>query len=129
MPDVTVQSVDEMEPLFGGLFVRARAGLGVTAFGLQVENLPANHQDYPEHNHDSDGQEEVYTALSGSAQLQADGQSWDLTPGVFARVGPGQSRKIVTGGDACQLLVIGATPGQGYEAPPFTELGAPAPGA
>jgi mannose-6-phosphate isomerase-like protein (cupin superfamily) len=128
MSDVTIRSVDQMEAIFGGLFVRARAELGVTSFGIQVENMPANHEAYPEHNHEGDGQEEVYTVLSGSAQLQADGQSWDLTPGVFARVGANQSRKIVTTGEGCQLLAIGGTPDKAYEVAPFTELGGPIPG-
>ncbi|MGI9659793.1 MAG: cupin domain-containing protein [Gaiellaceae bacterium] len=129
MADVTVESADNMEAIFGGGFVRARAALGVTAFGMQVENLPANHTDYPEHDHAQDGQEEVYTVLSGAAQLEADGQTWDLTPGVFARVGANQKRKISTGSEPCSLLAIGGTPGQAYEVPPYTELGAPAPGA
>ena len=129
MADVTVKSVDEMESLFDGLFVRARAELGVTSFGMQVENMPANHESYPEHAHAEDGQEEVYTVLSGSATLEADGQSWPLTPGIFARVGPNQTRKISTGSEPCSLLAIGATPGQVYEAAPYTEVGAPAPGA
>lgn len=129
MADVTVKSVDDMEALFDGLFVRARAELGVSAFGMQVENMPANHEQYPEHAHEEDGQEEVYTVLSGSATLEADGQSWDLQPGVFARVGANQKRKITTGSEGCRMLAIGGTPGKSYEAPPVTELGGPVPGA
>ena len=89
----------------------------------------ANDDSYPEHDHEADGQEEVYTVLSGSAQLEADGQTWDLAPGVFPRVGPNQKRGISTGSEPCGLLAIGSTPGQAYEIPPYTELGAPAPGA
>ena len=118
-----------MKALFGGLFVRARASLGVTAFGMQIENMPANHEAYPVHDHTHDGQEEVYTVLSGAAQLEADGQTWDLTPGVFARVGASQSRKLSTGSEPCSLLAIGGTPGKAYEISPFTELGGPEPGA
>ena len=129
MADVTVESAENMEALFGGLFVRARASLGVSSFGMQVENMPANHEAYPEHAHEEDGQEEVYTVLTGSAQLEADGQKWDLTPGVFARVGPNQKRKISTGSEPCSLLAIGGTPGKAYEAPAVTELGGPVPGA
>ena len=124
-----MESAENMEALFGGLFVLARASLGLTAFGMQVENMPANRDSYPEHDHEADGQEEVYTVLSGSAQLEADGQAWDLTPGVFARVGPNQKRRISTASEPCSLLAIGATPGQPYEVPPYTELGAPEPDA
>ena len=38
-----VKRIDEMEAAFGGGFIRARASLGVTAFGMQVIDwqLPA----------------------------------------------------------------------------------------
>src|SRR3972149_690051 len=100
MAAVTVKRVEEMDSLYGGVFVRARAALGVTSFGMQVENLPANHDQYPNHDHTNDspdGQEEVYIALSGKATLVVGGQEHRLEPGVFARVGPGEKRKIVTG--------------------------------
>ena len=38
------------------------------------------------------------------------------------------SRKITTGDEPIRLLAIGGTPGQAYDAPPFTEPGAPLPG-
>jgi hypothetical protein len=40
MSDVTVASFEEMEPIYEGLARRARATLGVTAFGMQVMNMP-----------------------------------------------------------------------------------------
>ena len=49
--------------------------------------------------------------MSGSATLHADGQAYRLEPGVFARVGPGVTRKITTGDEPVRLLAIGATPG------------------
>ena len=49
-------------------------------------------------------------------------------PGVFARVGPGVTRKIITGDEPIRLLAIGATPGRPYSAPAFTEEGAALPG-
>jgi hypothetical protein len=38
------------------------------------------------------------------------------------------SRKITTGDEPVRLLAIGATPGQPYVAPAFTEHGAALPG-
>jgi hypothetical protein len=35
MPDVTVASFDQMEPIYEGLARRARASLGVSAWGMQ----------------------------------------------------------------------------------------------
>jgi hypothetical protein len=36
MPDVTVKSIDDMEEIYGRLARRARAELGVTAWGMQA---------------------------------------------------------------------------------------------
>jgi mannose-6-phosphate isomerase-like protein (cupin superfamily) len=128
MSDVAVKRIEEFDSPNGGGFCRARAGLGVTAFGMQVENFPPNFEHFPEHDHTDDGQEEVYTALSGSATLHAAGKGYALEPGVFARVGPGVTRKITTAGEGVQLLAIGAIPGRPYSPPAFTEEGAPLPG-
>jgi uncharacterized cupin superfamily protein len=128
MSDVTVKRVEEFDSPNGGGFCRARASLGVQSFGMQVENFPPGFEHFPEHDHAADGQEEVYTALSGSATLHAGGQTYHLEPGVFARVGPGVTRKITTGEEPVRLLAIGGTPGAAYSPPAFTEEGAPLPG-
>ena len=46
MPDVTIKRIEEMDSL-GGRFVRCRAELGVTSFGLQVYDLPPNDESIP----------------------------------------------------------------------------------
>src|SRR5438270_655446 len=51
MPDVTVKSIDDMDAIYGGLARRARAELGVTAWGMQVFTLPPDWDGYPNHNH------------------------------------------------------------------------------
>jgi mannose-6-phosphate isomerase-like protein (cupin superfamily) len=134
MTDVTVKRFDEMESALHGAFVRARAELGVTAFGMQVFNLPPGfdepfsrhaHLGMPEEmafaNH---GQEEVYVPLKGRGTLIAGAERWDLEPGMAVRVGPAQMRQIVTGDEPLQYLAIGGTPGRAYEPPAFTERGA-----
>ena len=128
MSDVVVKRVEDFDSPNGGGFCRVRAGLGVTSFGMQVEHFPPHFEHFPEHDHAADGQEEVYTALSGAATLHAGGESYRLEPGVFARVGAQVTRKITTGDEPVELLAIGAIPGQPYAAPAFTEEGAPLPG-
>jgi mannose-6-phosphate isomerase-like protein (cupin superfamily) len=128
MSDITVMRIDEFDTPNGGGFCRARASLGVSAFGMQVEQFPPNFLHHPEHDHTDDGQEEVYTVLSGSATLHAGGEEYTLVPGVFARVGPGERRQITTGAEAVQLLAIGGMPGEPYAAPPFSEIGVALPG-
>jgi quercetin dioxygenase-like cupin family protein len=127
MADITVKRLDEFEAVFGGGMRRVRAGLGVTSFGMQVFELPPGFELYPEHDHTHDQQEEVYTLLSGTATLHAGGEEHDLVPGVFARVGPGERRKLTTGDEGARVLAVGAIPGSAYQPPEFSEEGAPAP--
>jgi uncharacterized cupin superfamily protein len=87
MADVTVASFDEMESVYDGIARRARATLGVSAFGMQVMTLPANWDGYPNHRHDASvqdaNQEEVYIPLEGSATLVAGDQQVELRPGMM----------------------------------------------
>src|SRR5262245_25354180 len=127
MPDVTVKRVEDFEAIFGGGFRRVRAGLGVTSFGLAVIDLPANFTVYPEHDQTHDDQEEVYTPLFGKVTLRLGAEEHELEPGVFARVGATEKRKLITGAEPARVLAIGAMPGRAYEPPEFTEEGATPP--
>ena len=130
--DVTVAAIDDMEAIHGGLARRARATLGVSAWGMQVLTLPPGWDGYPEHTHDATAfdpdQEEVYVPLAGSATLVAGGERFELAPGMMARVGPEQPRRILPGPDGIRFLALGGRPGT-FDAPGWTELGAPPPAA
>ena len=127
MADVTVKRAEDFEAIFGGGFRRVRAGLGVSSFGIALMELPANFVDYPEHDQAHDNQEEVYTVVTGRATLIAGGEEHELVPGVWARVGPEEKRRILTGAETARVLAIGGTPGSAYSPPEFTEEGAPDP--
>lgn len=127
MADVTVKRLQDFEAIFGGGFFRVRAGLGVSSFGIAVMELPRNFLDYPEHDQEHDRQEEVYTALAGRATLVVGGEEHELIPGVWARVGPAEKRKITTGDEPARILAVGGRVDGVYEAPEFTEEGAPDP--
>jgi quercetin dioxygenase-like cupin family protein len=120
MADVTVKTLDEFDTAFGGAMKLARHGLGVQSFGLQVLDFPPNADQYPEHDHTHDSQEEVYIVVAGAATLQAGGEEHALRPGSFARVGPGEKRKLVTGSEGARVIALGGTPGKVYEVSPFT---------
>jgi mannose-6-phosphate isomerase-like protein (cupin superfamily) len=122
MPDYTAKRIDEMEAGFGGGFVKARAELGVTAFGLQVIQLPPNYDDYPEHDHAESGQEEVFLAIAGSGTMEIDGERVDLDGKTLVRVGPDAKRKVHSGPEGLRLLAIGGCPGEAYKIVPITEL-------
>lgn len=127
MADVTVKRLDEMESIWGGSFVRARASLEASSFGMNIWNVPAGWESW-EHSHAeppvTDNEEEVYTVLSGKATLHVGGQQHELAPGVFARVGPNEKRRLSTA-EPAQILCIGAIPGQAYAPLPIVELGGP----
>lgn len=122
MSDYTAKRIDEMEASYGGGFVKARAELGVTSFGMQVIQMPPNYSDYPLHDHADSGQEEVFLALKGSGWIEIEDERVDLEPGVFVRVGPAPKRKVFAGPDGIQMLALGAAPGSVYEINPMTEL-------
>ncbi len=128
MGDYTVKRIDDMEAVSGGSFKRARAELGASAFGLQVIDMPPNIDLYPEHDHADDGQEEVYMVISGSGEIEVDGELHRLDPDTMVRVASGTKRKVYTRDDPIRMVVVGGVPGQPYEAPDVSELGAPDPG-
>jgi len=127
MADATVKKIGDMEAVYGGALVRARASLGIKSFGMQVMNLPPNYEDYPLHDEQGTRQEEVYIPLKGSARLLVGDDEYELEPGVFARVGPAEKRRLVPGPDGVQILALGAVPGAAYEPAAWTELGQPTP--
>jgi quercetin dioxygenase-like cupin family protein len=127
MADVTVRRTEDFEAIFGGGMLKARAGLGLTSFGMQILRFPPDTDRYPEHDHSSDGQEEVYTVLDGAVTLLAGGEEHRLEPGVFARVGPTVERKLVSGEEGATVLVLGGVPGRAFEPAKFTDEGEPDP--
>jgi len=127
MPGHAVKKIDEMEAVYGGAFKRARAELGVESFGMQIIDLPPNYDGYPEHDHEQDGQEEVYVALRGGGEIEIEGERFPLDDNHVARVGPETKRKIWPGPDGIRLVVLGGTPGAVYDAPDLTKLGEPDP--
>ena len=127
MADVTVKRAEEFEPTFRGGMLKARSGLGVSAFGMQILRFPANATRYPEHDHVHDGQEEVYLVLDGRATLVVGDEEHELEPGVFARVGPRETRKLLTGPEPALILALGGVPGQPFDPVGYTDEGEPDP--
>ena len=78
MANYTSKHIKDMQAAFGGGFIKARAELGVTSFGMQVISMPPDYGEYPEHDHTHDGQEEVYLALRGSGWIDIEGERVEL---------------------------------------------------
>ena len=122
MSGYTALKIDDIEGAYGGAFKRVRASLGVESFGMQVIDMPANADQYPEHDHAGDGQEEVYVTLAGGGVMTVAGDDVTLAADTVIRVGPGVVRKVAAGPDGLRLLVVGGVPGKAYEAPEFSKL-------
>ena len=115
MSDVTIKRFDDLESYKGeGRFRYAAKSLGVSSWGMNILHLPPQWSDHPDHDHQKDGQEEVYVVLDGSAKLLAGNETFNLEPGLLARVGPNLKRKIVPGPNGVTLLALGGTPGKAY---------------
>jgi hypothetical protein len=125
-PDYSARRLGEIERAFGGALARVRAELGITAFGVQVVDLPPNSgQLAPEHDHLHDGQEELYLLLAGEAEVIVPDGVVQLDPETFVRLGPSVRRRLRSGAPGARVLMVGGVPGQPYTAPPNSELGGP----
>jgi mannose-6-phosphate isomerase-like protein (cupin superfamily) len=127
MSDHAVKKIVDMEAVYLGAFKRARAELGVEAFGLAVIDLPPSYEHYPEHDHTHDNQEEVFLVMRGGGEIEIEGERFPLDDNHIARVSPETKRKVWPGPDGIRLVVLGGTPGSVYEAPDLTKLGEPDP--
>ena len=122
MEQVTVTRIEDIAAYAGeheipGIrFKPARQALGVSSWGMNVLELDAHCEGYPEHDHASDGHEEVYVVLHGEAVLVAGGVEHALREGAMVRVAGEVRRKIVTGAHGVTILALGGTPGKAYAA-------------
>ena len=86
-------------------FVRLRAALGVSSFGLnQIVLRPGQRGRIHRHEH----QEEVYLVLQGTLTLLVEGEEHTLERGELIRVGPELRRQLVNRGPGTlSLLALG----------------------
>lgn len=115
------EHIDELPALWDGFAKLVRDGLGVSAFGMQIMDLPP---DYTTKSHDEadSGQEEVYLALRGSGAVVIDDEDERLLldSNHVVRVSSGTSRTLTSGGEGMRVLCVGGIPGRPYEAPDWT---------
>ena len=95
-----------LQPDAENRFVRLRAELGVTSFGL---NQIVLHPGQRGRIHAHERQEEVYLVLDGTLSLLVEGEESTHERGELIRVAPGVRRQLVNRGpDNLHLLAIGA---------------------
>src|SRR5262245_38731173 len=109
-------SIDALPDMWDGFMRMVRPGLGLSAFGANIMNLPP---DYTTRSHDESrtGQEELYVRLAGSGWvvLDDDGESLALDADHLAAVGPQTGRALASGPEGLRVLIVGAPPGKAYE--------------
>jgi uncharacterized cupin superfamily protein len=104
MEDGTARA--RLQPDAENRFVRLRAELGVTSFGL---NQIVLHPGQRGRIHAHQRQEEVYLVLEGTLSLFVEGEEATLERGELMRVAPGVKRQLVNRGPGdLHLLAIGA---------------------
>jgi hypothetical protein len=118
---VTGVAIDELPSLYDGVIKLARRGLGISAFGVQILDLPP---DYVTDAHDerATGQEELYAVLSGDgAVVLDDGTRRPIDAGHLVRMAPEGSRRLASGPNGVRVMVVGGVRGAPYEPPAWTE--------
>jgi mannose-6-phosphate isomerase-like protein (cupin superfamily) len=113
--------IDSLPSLYDGLIKLARSALDITAFGVQVIDLPPSYTT-DSHDESASGQEELYVALSGSGGIVLEDESIPVAAGRLVVVPPECSRRLASGAEGLRVLVVGSTPGQPYEPAAWTEV-------
>ena len=117
-------AISDLPTLWDGFANLVRPGLGLSAFGANIMNLPP---DYSTKSHDETetGQEELYVCLSGSGAVLVDetGEKLPLDAEHVVAVGPETARTLTSGPDGLRVLIVGGKSGAPYEAPDWSSQG------
>jgi quercetin dioxygenase-like cupin family protein len=110
---VTVRRQDEFERT--GNWMLARRGLGLTAFGMNLVEIPPGER-IPEHDETDRDQEEVFIVLGGSPTLLVDGRDIPAPAGTYARLDPDLRRTVVNDSEEpATVLIVSAPRTSGYQ--------------
>lgn len=115
------KALDELPEIWDGFAKLVREGLGITAFGVQVMDLPPNYET-KSHDESDSGQQELYVGMRGSgAVVIAGGERLPLDAEHVVRVDAGVGRVLTSGPDGLRVLCVGGVPGGVYEPPGWTQ--------
>ena len=104
-PDFKSSAIEDLPQTWDGWAKLVRAGLGISAFGIQIMDYPADYTT-KSHNELHSGQEELYLALRGSGKvlIGSSEEELPLDPDHVVRVGPEVDRTIRTGPGGVRVL-------------------------
>jgi hypothetical protein len=116
---IAASAIDDLPQLWDGFAKLVRSGLDITAFGVQIMDLPP---DYTTAAHDESdtGQQELYVALRGAGAVVAGEERLPLDGEHLVRVNAGVDRVLTSGPDGLRVLCVGGIPGAPYVAPEWT---------
>ena len=116
---IAASAIDDLPQIWDGFAKLVRAGLDISAFGVQIMDLPP---DYTTSSHDESdtGQQELYVALRGSGAVVAGDASLPLDGEHLVRVDAGVDRVLASGPEGLRVLCVGGVPGEPYVPPEWT---------
>jgi len=116
---IAASAIDDLPQIWDGFAKLVRAGLDISAFGVQIMDLPP---DYTTASHDESetGQQELYVALHGAGAVVAGEHRLPLDPEHLVRVNAGVDRALTSGPEGLRVLCVGGVPGTPYVAPEWT---------
>ena len=122
LPAVRASAIDELPTRWEGFAKLVGAGLGVTAFGVNIMDLPP---DYATRSHDESesGQQELYVALRGAGAVVIGPEEHALDAEHLVVVDAGVGRLLKSGPEGLRVLCVGAVPGGLYERPEWSSKG------
>jgi uncharacterized cupin superfamily protein len=117
-----VGAVDGLPQLWDGAVKLVRAGLGISAFGVNILDLPPN---YTTESHDEadTGQQELYVTLHGSGRVLIGDEALTLDQEHLVRVDAGVERILSSEGGGLRVLCVGSTPEMPYTPPEWSSGG------
>ena len=114
-----VEDFEDIDILFRGSMKKARAGLGVSAFGMQVIDMARIQDAYPRARPCRLGRRGGLRRLEGPAILgRVAKSSWRR--GRWRVCGPARAAQAADRPEGARILALGGTPGEPFEAPAFS---------
>jgi hypothetical protein len=117
--EIAGSAIDDLPTLWDGFAKLVRSGLDITAFGVQIMDLPPDHTT-ASHDEADSGQQELYVALRGAGAVVAGPERLPLDAEHLVRVNAGVDRVLTSGPEGLRVLCVGGVPGGPYVAPEWT---------